>query len=482
MPLIIDPASSEVNRGSFCYLPYLLQAYYANHNYIPQTVLLENFTVADYTELEQDLCKTGDFCEEIILCGLWSYPQIETAIMLWLFFKENGINLRFFGYEPLIKRLGLPLFHVTEEMILDGMKYYVQEAVSQKYKHIMLSDCDKHLNGLVGKVMPMFASYGCPRGCSFCSASLNTGHKRFVLDMPDVRHNLELIVQNGWGGIHFTDEDFFFDTQRAVQILQIVHELDPDMHIIALGHTDTFLRFYEYVKGNPQLFEQMKVLKLVECGLETADKDSAKVLGKHGIPTTINQQAVAENELCKVLWLTMSFYPGDTIASMNNTGLFLSKYGLDITELNPRIRTNGTEAGLGQFYQMYDGCTTWQALGDKGKILTHRPMRLWPSFLPYSWLYSLFRANADALCTKELEYRKWCHINRCSEVIAERVLRKVWSDAHVTQTPFEIVFAEPNRFEDEIMTPQPGHTYLSMAQRAIAVATMARLRMIEERH
>lgn len=462
MPIIIDPASSEVNRGSYCYMPYLLySAFMADKLARNETYFIEDFTIAKNMDDLDDFAGTDQ-----VLCALWSYPQIEACIAINLFAKEMGLNLQFFGYEPLINRLGLPLYKVSKEQIIKGMESYINYLVQGYFDHILLSDCDKHLSGLEnGKVYPMFTSYGCPRGCKFCSASLNTNHNRYELDFQAVVRNLATISASGVDGIHFTDEDFFFNTDRAIRILERAYDINPNFQIIALGHVNTFHRFYEKIQHDPDIWNKMQILKLVEIGLETADTTRAKnALGKTGVANEDKLQAVAKNNLCKVLWLTMTFYPGDTVASINATGRFLREYGLEPAQLCPRIRTNGTEGGLGQFYQFYDGCVTQAELKHNGKILTMRPMRLWPSYVPYSFLLSKCILDRQILEARLEEYHYWCNTNKCammSEAVQQAVMQQ--------EGTFQICDIR-NLFQDN---------YITQTEVLVALATMARLGIIK---
>lgn len=459
--IIIDPSSPEVNRGSYCYMPYLLYSALSDSKKQHDDVwFIEDFTIAEDMNVLKNLRK-----DIKLLCALWSYPQIETCMALYLFAKEAGINMEFFGYEPLIQRLGLPLYHVDKSMILHGMASYVKYILQNVFDHILLSDCDKHLSDLPNNtVIPMFTSYGCPRACKFCSASLNTKHKRWKLELTTVSHNLEITAASGIDGIHFTDEDFFFDTNRAIATLARAYDINPNFQIIALGHTNTFQAFCDVVKTQPEIQHKMQVLKLVEIGLETADLASASLsLGKTGVASPYVLKQIAKNPICKVLWLTMTFYPGDTVKSMNATGRFLRIYGLDPSQLCERIRTNGTEGGLGQFYQFYDGCITQAELEAFGKVLTTRPMRLWPSYLPDSFMQSVCELDTGMMDARLDKYMHWCKTNKCSNM-AEKVLQAVKQKTGKFQI-CEIINAFPDN-------------YITKTEVMVALATMARLEII----
>ena len=76
---------------------------------------------------------------------------------------------------------------------------------------------------------------------------------------------------------------------------------------------------------------------------------------------------------------------------MNATGEFLRDHGLAPNQMEERIVTNGTEGGLGQFFQYYEGAgLTMREFENSGVVLSQRPMRLIPSFIPNSFLTSRF--------------------------------------------------------------------------------------------
>lgn len=463
--IILDLASPEVNRGSYCYTPYLLYSAYkadydATENKNLHPYLWENVTINDLDKLNE--------LEEVesVYASLWSYPQIELALALQ---RLCNLDIKFFGYEPLIKELGLPLLHLEEETIIKGMKQYPMELSIHRFLHVLLSDCDLHLRNEQNKdknrqAYPMFTSYGCPRACNFCSASVNTKHKRYILDTQDVFHGIEKLINSGVRAIHFTDEDFFYDPDRAYVILHHIHSLDPDFQVIALGHAHTFLEFYQRVYRNGEVLPGAKCLKLVEIGLETADDAQAKHMNKARGLSAGDWQTIACNELCKVLFLTMTFYPGDCISAMNKTGEFLSKYGLNPNDLCKRIATNGTEAGLGQFYQYYAGCGDYCSIKNSGMVLTDRPMRLLPSYLPSSFLNNLIKVNPDSGKNIDTLFY-WTRINGVPDEITKIVWEGLHTDIGTTKIVAEFIYNWP---------------YVQKAQIAIALATMARLNMINQ--
>ena len=106
--LIIDPASTEFNRGSFCYLPYIVYSYLkANGNKVK---LIEDFTIAEIDNLPT---------AERVIVSLWSYPQIEACLVL-----NRYMDVEFFGYYPLIDHHELPKTIIADEEILHGIASY----------------------------------------------------------------------------------------------------------------------------------------------------------------------------------------------------------------------------------------------------------------------------------------------------------------------------------------------------------------------
>ncbi len=368
--LIIDPASTEFNRGSFCYLPYIL--YNALKEGGWNVKIVEDFTVANLDNLPK---------AKNIYVALWSYPQIEACQVIH---KLQTQSVKFFGYRPLINKLGLPFKNIENDTILEGLKAYPK--YYKDFKYLLLSDCDMHLNKYEGVVYPMFTSYGCPKSCSFCPASVNCYQHRLELDVKDVLGMLWDCRKNGIFNIHFTDEDFFWNTDRAHAILS--ESVGKGMNFIMLGSVEKVQKFVD-THGEYLLIEAG--VKLIEVGFETGDPALSKKMNKT-VKSQYAYEALAKSlKEVKVLWLTLTFFPGETIATLNKTGDFLRSFGLDSKELYGRIRTNGTEGGLGQFFQLYDGVKDFDRIAKEGEILTERPMRLIPSYIPTSFKESVIK-------------------------------------------------------------------------------------------
>lgn len=421
---IIDPTSTEFNRGSFCYLPYIV---YSSLKKKKKIKIIENFTV--------DKIDNVPSAKEYWI-SLWSYPQIESCYVINKFLDGN---IKFFGYYPLIDYLNLPKVEISEECILNGITEYPNTYTD--FKFILLSDCDMHLSKYSGIVYPLFTSYGCPKHCSFCPSSVNCKHHRIEAKVDTVISTLAACRDRGVKNIHFTDEDFFYNIDRTHEIL--MSQANKGMRFIALGSVQKVLQYIDSF-GVDSLHKSG--IKLIEVGFETADASIAKAMKKNMVSKYI-ELAERTKDKIDILWLTLTFFPGETVKSLRKTGDFLQSYGFDIYDLKKRIATNGTRGGLGQFFQLYHGINNYNEIKNKGILLTERPLRLLPSYIPHSFLNSHF----EVIRTPQNTDKKW----------------------------FDLYKISPTR-----LNPRPGQTYTvkNIAKNAddfIHIAVSARLGIIK---
>jgi hypothetical protein len=380
---IIDTSSTEFNRGSFCYAPYLcyngLMA--ADHDvHLYETVRPEDLdTISD---------------ADVQIVTLWSYPQIESAFLFahFLPFTYGKDNVFFVGYRPLIEQLGLK--YVAECLGFDPMqdpvflrlammtypKYY------KDFKRLLLSDCDMHLRTLEKGhlVHPLFTTYGCPNGCAFCPSTENCGKNRIALTVPEAITMLQECKDQDIRYIHLTDEDFFYNIRRAYEILKAIEGWD--MHLIALGSARVVRKFVETYGAD---ILRTAGLEVIEIGFESASEAISTSMGTGKSLSDCEALAKMQDTLpARIFWLVQTFFPGETITTLNETGRFMQTYGFTEAEVVGRLRTNGTKGGLGQFFQPYHGLPIYASLLKNGMFLTERPIRLIPSYLPGTFLES----------------------------------------------------------------------------------------------
>jgi radical SAM superfamily enzyme YgiQ (UPF0313 family) len=391
--VIIDPTSTEFNRGSFCYAPYLL--YNGLSEYIQTGDKISFFE----TFQSEDIDKLPTDADAYFVC-LWSYPQVEICMLLNHFIPmltENE-NVFFVGYNGLIKQYGFS--HIKQFMGFDPMQdnSFLKSAMQNypkyysHFRRLLLSDCDMHLKSkdVSDKVYPLFTTYGCPNNCAFCPSTVNCGYRRFELSEEETFKLLKECWEVGVRYIHFTDEDLFFNIDRAANILNYLISKKYTFKMIALASAEKLSSFIK--KYECGLLIEAGV-ELVEVGMESADENLAKKMGRvKVVGTCVELAEIQQNTDLNIFWLTQTFFPGETIHSLNETGKFLKKYGYKIDEVVGRLRTNGTKGGLGQFFQPYHGTAIYKTLSKKGIMLTERPVRLLPSFVPYSFLTSVICA------------------------------------------------------------------------------------------
>lgn len=379
--LIIDPASTEFNRGSFCYLPYIVYSYLKSCG--TNALLIENFTIAEIDNLPK---------AKKTLVSLWSYPQIESCLVL-----NRYLDVNFFGYYPLIDNLKLPKVIVTEGEILHGIASY--PFYYKDFRYLLLSDCDMHLAKYDGIVYPLFTSYGCPKNCSFCPSSVNCERTRIELAVPVVISMLHECRAQGIHNIHFTDEDFFMHHERVAAILR--SQVGKNMKFIALGSVNAVQKFIDIYEEDLLVASGMKI---IEVGFETGDTQLSKTM--HKPPLSAYEKLAKSCIEVDIFWLALTFFPGETIKTLNETGNFFRKYGMQTDQLYGRIATNGTEGGLGQFMQLYHGVKNFDKIAKGGKSLTTRPMRLLPSYIPDSFLNSIIE-SVDIAKYTNFENNRW---------------------------------------------------------------------------
>lgn len=384
---IIDPTSVEFNRGSFCYTPYLL---FNILNLEHKVNLIEAFRGEEMNKIPE---------ADINIVCLWSYPQIEAAFLLanLLPYETGEDNVYFAGYSPLIAYLGFKNiseyfgidYLADKDSLITAMIHYPVNY--NKFQNLLLSDCDAHIKDLEKgeKVYPLFTSYGCPNGCSFCPSTFNCNQSRISLQLDEVLDMLDECYVNKVMNIHFTDEDFFYDTERAYKILKTIR--GAGFNLIALGSADKVLKFInEY--GTNVIWEAG--LNLIEIGFESADPEMIKKMGKPKTSYACTELAELKKKgllTFEIFWLVQTFFTGETIETLNTTGRFMQLYGLNMDEVVPRLRTNGTKGGLGQFFQPYHGTPSYKKTIKEGVLLTDRPIRLIPSYIPNSFLDSLIK-------------------------------------------------------------------------------------------
>lgn len=395
--VLLQPTTFERNLSGICYKIYW--AYSALRKAGLPVEIIEDATLARADAVIRASSSAT------IICDLSTYPQIDLILDL---VRSYPNRLQFIGYSPLIKRLRLPEFDFSPlgVDVLEGAWAY-----PYYYDHFdrgLLSDCDEHIVS-AGRdksrvVVPVFLSVGCRRKCPYCYVGTEGYPYGQLADIETINHVLSYVDERGWD-VHFCDEDFFAHPLLG-EILDILSR--KSIRWIALGSSVSLSAAIK--KYGPERLRAAGYY-LSEVGLETVSSD---VLRKNQ-----NLGPILESGL-RTLWLTVTFFPSETLASLNATGRFMKSYGMKYEEMVERLRTNGTEGGLGQFYQPYAG-TPWAEGPRTGRMLTARPTRLWPSFVGFEFLAEKPAQIVDL----PGDFEKWGRLYGLSKSDAEDVLARL---------------------------------------------------------
>lgn len=354
---IIQPVTFERNLNGICYMPYWV---YAALKYNRQEVeIYEDVSLRELDNIEKDASCT-------YLIDLSSFPQIEIGKTFYYELLQAGMpNVYFIGYEPLIELENLPVFQLSNINIdiADGIFNYI--FYSDDFKYALLSDCDSHIKCAdPRKVVPVFFSVGCNRGCPYCYATTKT-YPRAVATIAQIKSILDYIIERDFN-IHFNDENFLNHPYLDV-ILNYLY--GRNVNWINLTDTITLSRVQD--KYSPAF--------LLDCG-NFLNEVGLEVLDTSVLKKKQSLDSLLDSPL-SIFWLTMTFLPNDSFEQIYKLGRFLKEFGYSFNALLPRIRTNSTQGGLGQFFQIYPGTPLYHTAKDLGHIYTKYSTRLRPSYI-----------------------------------------------------------------------------------------------------
>lgn len=367
--LLVQPSTFEEVLASVCYIVYW-----------NDTALLH---AGHHVEFHEDAtfrhaCDAIDQwpASDQVLIDVSSPPQVECALALWRKYRATH-KLAFVGYEPYIKLHGLPYYHLREagaDLTL-GAHRYLYNIDRYRHAHATLDGHIKLPDGDRRKFMPAFWGVGCPRGCEYCYISKATYPYGFI-GLSDGKRLIDYMVERGWN-IHFEDENFYLHPQ-AYEFVR--HLRGKGTKWICITDSVLLSKAVQNL-GVETMLESGHWLS--EVGLETTDPS---VLRKRqditGLLEVQNRSPdnVQDGKL-NLFWLAVTLLPDETIASMNRNGRFYDRHGMAYERLVPRLSTQSSVGGCGQFFLPYPGTKFWDRANSDGKWISNPPLRLRPSWV-----------------------------------------------------------------------------------------------------
>ena len=383
---VIFHSNANFIGNGLSYTPYILFAA-LQHEYGYGNVLLTNKVPTKTVDVPESRCYYVFYGGEL--------QEGVTTYLVEVVLPPMGVSIRVFGYPPLIEAKEWPLYTLSPELLAKGMSFLQQEYVCAHGEALEAQcDCDGHIKALADDenavLYPFYTSFGCPAPCTYCPVPVWCNRKVTYVPLENVKANVEYYFRNSLTDLHFIDEDFLLNSERASQVSELFMarkkpDGTPAFNIILQASVQSVLRFVKDF-GVAQL-EEMGV-RVVEIGLESVSLN--EYIGKFGIHNYVEVDKIFRNNPhISTFFLNMTFFPGETLTTLNKLGAFLRAYGSDPETLCSRVKTNGTEGGLGQFYVPYKGTKMEAEAEEKGSRYTDNPIRLFPSYIPHSFMKSV---------------------------------------------------------------------------------------------
>ena len=407
--LLIQPATYEDVLASVCYIVYW-----------NDTALK---MAGHHVEFHED-SSYKHACDVIdqwsnndqILIDISSPPQAECALALWRKYR-NFKKIAFVGYEPYSNLYGLPFFKIADvgADLTAGAHNYLYNIDRYQHAHATLDGHIKVNDGDTRPFMPAFWGVGCPRGCSYCYISKVTYPYGFIEEDAGKRL-IDYMIERGWN-IHFEDENFYLHP-KAYEFVKYLRNRDTKWICI----TDSVLLSRAVKRlGVDTMLESGHWLS--EVGLETTDpkvlkkrQDITGLLEVQNFDATNNQDGKLN-----LFWLAVTMLPDETVASMNRNGRFYDKWGMKYERLVPRLSTQSSVGGCGQFFLPYPGTKFWDRVNKEGQWIASPPLRLRPS-----WIGDALRNDVPEIARHptDEEWNHWLTLYTNDRKVVDKIIER----------------------------------------------------------
>ncbi|MFZ3060705.1 MAG: radical SAM protein [Candidatus Methanoperedens sp.] len=264
---------------------------------LPQRTLEEN------PEIDIIVCGEGEFTMLELIQTISSGRSIESV--KGIYYRKNGLSISTSSRAPIDDLDSLP-FPARHMFPIDKYKTHPPYGMKNPY-------------------MSMISSRGCPFKCAYCSKSIFGNKLRMRSPKNVVDEIAYLIKEYGIKEIHFYDDDFTINMNRAEEICDEI--IKREIKIIWSCTTRVDL-------VNQNLLKKMKSAGcwLISYGVESSRQELLDLIGK-GITIEQVKSAIkwTKDARIKILGFFMIGLPGETIESINETIQFSKELDFDIT-------------------------------------------------------------------------------------------------------------------------------------------------------
>lgn len=184
-------------------------------------------------------------------------------------------------------------------------------------------------------------SRGCPYNCIFCAAHLITGKTVRYYSPERINQDIQRYYIDGYRHFNFFDDNFFFNRQRAKNILYKLIDLNKDNDIsvaFPAGVMVTHIDEEDVVSLMSRL--NLKELPLaLESGSEKVLKIIKKPVTKKAFENVVQ---LLKKYNIKIRTFIVVGLPGETDADRKDTVNYLKEIGIDWTAINIAIPLYGS--------------------------------------------------------------------------------------------------------------------------------------------
>lgn len=405
--LLLQPATFEDVLASVCYIVYWNDAALRRAGH--------------HVEFHEDVsyksaCDAVDqwHADDMVLVDVSTQPQVEVALALWRRYRGTR-KLAFVGYEPFAQLHGLPFFHIKDvgaDLTL-GAHTYLYDIDRYRHAHATLDGHIQLPDGDKRPFMPAFWGVGCPRGCAYCYITKATYPYGFI-GVDEGKRLLDYMRDRRWN-VHFEDENFYLHPQADEFV----------RHLRGRGQkwiciTDSVLLSKAVQRlGVPTLLESGHWLS--EVGLETT---APEVLRKrqdiNGLLAVQNRRLDnVQVDALNLFWLAVTLLPDETVATLNRNGRFYARHGMAHERLVPRLSTQSSEGGCGQFFVPYPGTPYWSRAQQEGRWIASPALRLRPSWIGQALLQDVPQVGRQPT---EQDWTRWLTLYTADKALVAQVL------------------------------------------------------------